>query len=162
MRGHFRAGGFDRRSGLETAEQLRHPMRAHGDHRRAHVMRAGHHVRDDLGVGGIRHRRLEHADHGRAALAPSWMVLPTTDGSLLSDVLPETIREHRDAGGVQAFIGRLDQPADHRPQAHHVEVMAVDDARLDDARLAQTDQREFDGGEFSERFDRWWRARGCP
>ena len=57
------------------------------DHRRAQVMRAGHDVRDDLGVGRIRHRRLEHADHRRACARRGGSVLPTTDGSLLSDVV---------------------------------------------------------------------------
>ena len=36
-------------------------------HRRAEVVRAGHDVRDDLRVGRIGHRRLEHADDRRGA-----------------------------------------------------------------------------------------------
>ena len=66
-RGQLGARRFERRAGREAAEELRHPVRAVGDHRRAEVMRAGHDVRDDLGVGRIGHRRLEDADDRRGA-----------------------------------------------------------------------------------------------
>ena len=116
-RAQLRARLVDRPARLEPAEQLRHAMRAHRDHLRAHVMRAGHHVRDDLGVGRIRHRRLEHADHRRA---------PGAELNRLADhrriaverLRPEAIGQDRHAGGLEAFVRWLDQAADDRPQAH--------------------------------------------
>ena len=51
------------------------------------MMRAGDDVRDDLGFGGIGHRRLEHADDRRRARRSSRTVLPITDGSLPSAVV---------------------------------------------------------------------------
>ena len=79
-RGQLGARRFERRPGRQAAEELRHPVRALGDHRRAEVMRAGHHVRDDLGVGRIRHRRLEDADHrGGARTEPDRSCRSRTD-----------------------------------------------------------------------------------
>ena len=49
----------------QPAEQVRHAVLAVGIHRRPEMVRARHHVRDDLGLGGIGHRRFEDADHGR-------------------------------------------------------------------------------------------------
>jgi hypothetical protein len=57
------ARGIERHARLQAAEELGHPVSAAGDHGRAKVMRAGHHVRDNLSVGRIRHRWLEDADH---------------------------------------------------------------------------------------------------
>ena len=53
----------------ETAEQLRHPVFAPGDHRRRQVVRAGHDVGDQFGFGRVGDRRLEDADDGRGPCA---------------------------------------------------------------------------------------------
>ena len=57
------------------------------DHRRRQMMRAGDDVGDDLGLGRIRHRWFQHADDRWRSASPSRMVLPSTDGSLLSAVV---------------------------------------------------------------------------
>ena len=53
----------------KAAEQLRHPMHAAVHHRRVEMMGTGDDVGDDFSLGGIRHRRLDHADDGRGAIA---------------------------------------------------------------------------------------------
>ena len=63
---------------------------------------------------------------------------------------PEAVRQHRRARGVRTIVGRVEQAAEHRPQAHDVEVRAADDAGTDDARLAEADHREADRGEVAE------------
>ena len=54
-RRQFGARGFERRTGRQAAEQVRHPMDAVRDHRRSEVMGTGHHVGDDLGIRRIRY-----------------------------------------------------------------------------------------------------------
>ena len=66
-RGQLRARALHRRARRETPKELRHAVRSLCRHRRAEVMRAGDHVRDDLGVCRIRHRRFEYTDDGGAA-----------------------------------------------------------------------------------------------
>ena len=135
-------------AGREPAEQLRHPVHAAGHHRRRQVMRAGHDVGDDLGLRRIRHRRLEHADDGRRAVAEA-------DG-LADDrriALERRVQNRWVSTAAPAASGRrrrAEQTAEHRPKAHHVEVRAADDAGADHARLAQADHREADGGEIAE------------
>ena len=57
-------------------------MDAAGDHGGGKMMRAGDHVGDDFGVGGVGNRRLEDADDGGGARRPGGPFLPMTDGSL--------------------------------------------------------------------------------
>ena len=90
------------------------------------------------------------------------MVLPITDGSLLSDVVQKRLVSTATAGAFSPSSDGVDQPAEHRPEAHHVEEVAVDDAGVDDARIAEADQRELDGGEFAERVDRRRARRESP
>jgi hypothetical protein len=119
-------------------------MRSQRDHRRAHVVRARHHVGDDFGVGGIRNRGLQHPDDRGAARA-KLNALADHGGIAAERVLPESIGQHRNAGSVEPFVRWLDEAADRRAQAHHAEILPVDDPGLDDARLAEADQREFNG-----------------
>ena len=78
-------------------------MRAAGDHRRAEVMRAGHDVRDDLGVGRIGDRRLEDADDRRGArtetdrLADDRRIAVERGG-------PEAVGEHGRARRLRAVV----------------------------------------------------------
>ncbi len=77
------AGLIEGGAGRQAAEQLGHAMDAPGDHGGRKMMRAGHHVGDDLGFGG-------YGTDGSstptmvAERAPSRTVLPITDGSLFS------------------------------------------------------------------------------
>ena len=89
--------------GASAAEQLGHPMRALGDHRRAEVMRTGHDVRDDFGLGRIRHRRLEHADDRRGA-RPETDRLADHRRIALERRRPEAIRQHGGASRVGTVV----------------------------------------------------------
>ena len=150
MRGaQIGACGLDVGAGRETPEQLGHPMHASCDHRGRHVMGARDDVGDDLGFGGIGHRRLEDADDCRAA-----RVQP--DG--LSDhrriVLvrrrPETMCQDDDSRRLRTIVRCVDQSAKHRSQPHHVEVGPAHDARAHDARIPEAVHRERDRGEVAE------------
>ena len=90
---------------------------------------------------------------------PRRMVLPITVGSLLSDVRPEAMGQDRRAGAASGpSSAGVEQAAEHRAQAHHLEVRAADDAGLHHARLAEADQREVDRREIAEGADRGRRA----
>src|SRR6516162_2157255 len=145
-----RARGLERDAGRESAEELRHPMRPVGDHRGPQMMRARHNVRDDLGVSRIRDRRLEDADHRGG---------PRTETDGRADDIrvaverrrPEPVSEDRRPGRVGTIVIRVQQAAEHRAKAHHVEERTTDDARLDHAGLAaETTQREVHRGEVAE------------
>ena len=122
-------------------------------------MRARDHVGDDLGSAG-------YGTDGSstpitvALREPSRIVLPITDGSLLSELSrSDCVSTATPAALSPSSAARAAVRAPG--EAHHVEVMSVDDAGLDDARIAEPDQREFDRGEFAERFD-GGDARGSP
>ncbi len=112
-------------------------------------MRTGDDIRDDLRLGRIRHRRLEHADdRGRAIAQPDRL---SDDVRVrLKGRGPEAVREHRGPGRGGAVVGRTEQASDRGPQPHHLEVGATHDTRADDPRLAQPEHRELDGGEVAE------------
>ena len=132
--------------GARPREDFGHAVFAAGDHGGRKMMRAGDDVGDDLGRHRIRHGRLKHADD-RALRAPpklsSRTVLPITPGSECSES-SRIIGEHDRAGGVGAVVGRSQQAAEHRPQAHHVEVVAVDDSGGNFARRAEANDGEVD------------------
>ncbi len=109
-------------------------------------MRAGHDVGDDLGLGGIRHGWLEHAHDGRhspteAGVQPDGLA---DEGWVTFERRPETIGQHHRAGCIRAVVARVEQPADHWTQPHHVEIRASDDPRAELARLAEPDHSEPD------------------
>ena len=131
------------RTRREPAEQLRHAMDAAVLHRRGHVMRARHHVGDQLGFGGVGHRRLEHADDRRRAIA-QLDLLAEHAVVAVERRAPEAVRQHRDARLVRAVIGGVDQAAANRLQPHHAEERAADHAGANHARLAEADQREIE------------------
>src|SRR5262249_61531458 len=67
---------------------------------------------------------------------------------------PETIGQHRRALGLRAVVSRVEQPSQHGPQTHHLEIRSADDARADLTRLAEADHCETDGREVAERAQR--------
>ena len=88
-----------------------------------------------------------------------------TDGSLLKRRGPEAMRQHRRARRLRPVVGRVEQTAEHRAQAHDLEIRAADDAGANHARLAEADHRELDGGEVAERrqrLDARTAGRGAP
>ena len=141
---------LERRARRQPAEQFGHAVHAAILHGGGHVMRAGHHVGDDLGFRGIRDRRLEHTnDRHRAVaeldgLADDRFVAVEPGG-------PEAVGEDRGRRGLRAIVGRIEQPPAHRAEAHHAEVRAADHSGLDDAWVAEADQCEFERREITER-----------
>ena len=116
-------------------------------------MRARHHVRDDLGVRRIGDRWLEDADHRGGA---------RTEADGLADHgrvavergRPEPVREDRRARRLGTIVLRVQQAAEHRAKAHHLEERPVDDARLDHAGLvAEANHREVHGRKIAESAD---------
>ena len=125
-------------------------MDSAGHHRGRQMMRAGHHVGDDLGLRRIRYRRFQHADDGgRARAEPDSFA---ENGRIAVEPgLPETIGQHGRAGGVRAIVSRVEQSAEYCVQPHHLEIRSADHAGAHLARLAQTDHGESDGREVAER-----------
>ena len=138
------------RAGREAAEEFRHPMDSSGHHRRRQMMGACHHVGDDFGFCGIRHRGFQHPDDGGRARAKS-------DGFAehgriaVEPGLPKTIGQYSRAGRVRAVVSRVEQPAEDWVQPHHLEIRSADDARTDLTRFAEAYHGEADGGEVTER-----------
>src|SRR5947209_1769931 len=113
-------------------------------------MRAGDDIGDDFGFRRIRYRWLEHTYDGGCALAEpdgfaehGWI--------LLKPGRPETVGQHRRPGSIRAVVSRVEQPAEHRVQPHHLEIRSADDARADFARLAEPGHGEPDCGEVTKR-----------
>ena len=96
-RGQLGARVLDRCLRRQPAEELGHPVHALDVHRRAHVVRAGHHVGDDLGVGGVRHRRLEDADDRRRSRAEAHRPANHA-GVAVEEAGPEAMRQDHGAG----------------------------------------------------------------
>ena len=65
-------------------------------------------------------------------------------------VAPELIRQHNRAGSIRPIVRRSQQPPQHRPQSHHLEVVSVDDAGRNLARRAKAHDREVDFGECAQ------------
>jgi len=124
----FGAGVVESGAGSEAAEEFGHTMDAPGDHRRRKMMRAGHHVGDDLRILGIRNGGFEHADDGGGAFANAAEAKSFSEdrGIFLKGGRPETVRENNDAGCVGAIVLRFNETPEDRMQAHDVEVRAVD------------------------------------
>ena len=141
-RGQLGARHFERRAGREAAEQLRHAVGAVGDHRRAEMVRAGHDVRDDFGVGRIRHGGLEHADDRRRARAETDRF--ADHGRVAVERRdPEPVREDRHSRRLRAIVLRVEEAAENGTKPHHVEERSGDDASPHNARLAaEPDHRE--------------------
>jgi hypothetical protein len=144
------ASRFEIRARREPAEQLSHAMHAARDHGGREVMRAGDHVGNDLGFGRIRHRRFQYAYDGCRARAE-------TDGLANYRRVaferrgPEAVREDGGARGAGAIVAHIEQAAQDRVKAHHLEIRAAHHARRYRTGFAETDHREADGREIPER-----------
>ena len=151
--------------GREPAEELGHPVHAAVHHRRVDrwcglvTTLAMISVSAGYGTDGSRTPTMV------AERSPSRTVLPITDGSLFERGGPEAMGQHRGAGRLRPVVGRAEQAAEHRTQAHDVEVRPADDAGANHARLAEADHREVDGGEVAEggqRLDARAKVAGSP
>ena len=89
-----------------------------------------------------------------AERVPSRIVLPSTVGSLLSDVVQKRCVSTCRARRLRPIVLGVQQAAEHRLQPHDVEVVAVDDPCADLARLAEADHREADRGERADALQR--------
>src|SRR4029077_11621853 len=148
----FGAGIVEGGAGGEATEEFGHAMDAPGDHGGGKMMRAGHHVGDDLRIFGIRDGGFEHADDGGGAFANAAETkgFPEDRGIFLKGGRPETVRENNDAGCVGTVVLRFNETPEDRMKAHHVEIGAVDYSGPNFARLAEADHGETDGGELAE------------
>jgi hypothetical protein len=137
----------------QPAEEVRHAVFAIGIHGGPKMMRARHHVGDQLGLRRIRHRRFEDTDHCRDARTEIDRLIEHRRIAA-QHVFPEPMRQHDRTGSAGTIIGRRQQSAEHRAQAHDLEERPVDHARLDQAGLEpESDHRELDGREVAERGD---------
>ena len=145
-RAQFGARLVETHARSQAAEQLGHAMDASGDHCGGEMMGTGHHVGDDLGFRGIWHRWLQHTDDsGRACVKSHGFA--DHRRIALEHVRPKAISKNTCAGGVWTVVVHVEQPAEHRVQAHHLEVRSAHDAGPHLARLSQTDHSEADSRE---------------
>src|ERR1700741_2715804 len=147
------AGIVESGAGGEAAEEFGHAMDAPGDHGRRKMMRARHHVGDDLRILGIRNGGFEDPDDGGGASANAAETkgFPDDRRIFLKGGRPETVRENDVAGCVGAIVLRFKETAKDGMKAHHVEIRAVDYSGPNFAGLAEADHGETDGGELAER-----------
>src|SRR5580704_9411548 len=128
-------------------------MNASLHHSRGEMVRTGHDIGDDLGIGCIGDGWLEHADdggasrpHGTAAEShgfaeDAWIAMKGGG--------PETIGQNDDAVRFRTIVLRADESAEDGMQPHHFKILAVDNAGLDLARIAQADHGKADGREIT-------------
>ena len=151
------AGLFQGRAGRQPAKQLSHAMDPARHHRRRQVVWTGHHVGYDLRFSRIWDRRFQYPYYGGGTRSER----PEPDGFsehrwvALQRRGPEAIRQNYGAGGGRAVVPHVEQPSQHRMQAHHVEVRTTDHSRPHLARLSQPIQSETYGGEIAERAQRF-------
>ena len=149
--GHeLRARGFEVDAGGEPREELRHAVDAARDHGGREVVRARHHVGDDLGLRGIGHRRLQHPDDGGGPRAQAHR-LADHRRIALERRRPEAMGQHHRPRGVRAVVPRPQQPAENGVEAHHLEVGPAHHSRAHLAGLAEAHEREGDRREVAER-----------
>ena len=89
--------------------------RAVGIHRRPEMVRARHHVRDELGLLRIGHGWFEDADDRRGAWTETDR-LANHRRVALEHRRPEPVREHHRARRRGAIIGGVQQAAEHRDE----------------------------------------------
>ena len=150
------AGLLESRAGGQASKQLRHAMDPSGDHGGRQVMRAADDVRDDLGIGGIRHGWFQHTDdggHAGGAAAFQAHGFSNHRRIALEHGGPESIGEHHRGGGLRTVVAHVEQTAQHGVETHDVEIRAADYAGADFPRLAQSDHGEADGGKIAERVE---------
>src|SRR5580693_6878339 len=127
-------------------------MHASLNHGRGEVMRAGHDIGDDLGLGGIWYGRLQHAHDGGRALAELHGL--ADDGRIaVEGGLPEAVREHGGASSMRAVMAYVEHAYHLRVQPHHFEIRAAHDSRANLAGIAYFDYRKADHREVAELAD---------
>lgn len=140
-------------AGREAAEQLGHAVLAASHHRRRQMVSAGDDVGDELGLGGIGHRRLEHPDDLRRPRAEA-NGLPDHRGVAVQAAGPEAMGQDRCTRRRRSVVVLGEETSGDRPKPHHLEERAVHHAGAHLPRLAETDHRERDGRELADGRDR--------
>jgi len=118
-------------------------------------MRAADHVGDDLGFHRVGKGRLEHADDGGGASAePDGFA--EHRGIAVERGGPEAIGQDQGGGSVGTIVGRAEETAENRAEAHDLEIGSADHSGADFAGLAEANEGEGEGREIAEgahRFD---------
>ena len=119
-------------------------MDSAGNHGRGKVMRAHDHVGDDFRVLGILDAGFEHADDSADAIADTAEANGfADDGRIFSEhCRPEAVGEHDHAASLRAVVLRIDQTAEDRVKAHHVEIRSANHPATHLARLTKADHGE--------------------
>src|SRR6516165_12538671 len=117
------------------------------------MMRAGHHVRNELGVRRVGYRGLKHSNDGRSARIEA-NLLPDHRRIAVQHGVPETVGKHRGACSIRSIVAHVEEPAKHRAQAHDLEVRAAHYAGTHFAWFAEPNHRETDRRKFAKVADR--------
>ncbi len=151
----FDASLIEGDAGSETSEKLRHAMDAASNHGCRQVVRAGDNVGHDFGILGIRHGGFEDADdggspsaHGPAAKSNGFAEHRRI---FLKSRRPEMVGENDHAVSLGTVVLGSNETAEHRVEAHDVEIGAADDASLNFARLTEANHSEPEDGEIAKR-----------
>src|SRR5579885_2863675 len=134
---------------FQAGEEFRHAVDASGNHRGGKVVRAGHDVGDDFGVGGVGNGGFEDADNSGGATHEA-NAFANHGGIAVECVLPESVGENGGTRGLRAVILLTEQAPENGMQAHDFEVGAANDSCADFARFAEADEGEANRGEVAE------------
>src|SRR5580704_5033751 len=118
------------------------------------MMRAGNHIGDDLGLGGIRYGRFQHAHDGGRTLAELHS-LADDRWIAIEGGLPKAVGENGGTGGIRAIVAHVEQTSENRMKPHHLEIRAAHDPGANLAGVAKADHRKTDDGEVAELADRF-------
>ena len=138
-----------RRAGREPRDHLRHAMRAALDHHRAQVVLADHHVEQRVDAVGKERRRLQDADHRHRLRRRARTCLPTMLGIAAEALHPVLVRQHHHRRHAGSVVARPREPAEHRRESHHLEVVAGDEPDVDAHGVVVALQRAACHGEYS-------------
>src|ERR1700733_11431815 len=89
------------------------------------MVRAGYDVGDNFRVLRVGDARLQNSHHGGWARVDKRIqadLLADYRGIAFERGGPETIRQYYGAGGIGTIIVRVQKPAQHRAQPHHLEI----------------------------------------
>src|SRR5580698_9675677 len=117
------------------------------------MMRAGYDVGDNFSVLRIRNAWLQNAHHGGWARIDERIesdFLADHGGIALERGGPKTIRQYHRPGRIRTVVLRIEQPAEHRAQTHHLEVRSPHHPGLNRARFTQPQHGEPNRGEITE------------
>ena len=108
-------------------------------------MRAHHHVEQRVDPVGKERRGLEHADH-RHRLAVQLHLLADERRVAAEALPPEVVGENHDGRHSRAIVARARQPAEHRGEAHDLEVVPRDEPHVEADRVVVPLQGEVPRG----------------